>query len=122
MQTTHQPQDRRASARVQHTLTAWYRAGEPTFRRGVALDICETGARLWTETPVGEDDELSVTLKLPSGHVTLPARRVWQRPSGRSGYQVGVAFPQAETSNSRALSRWHYRQWLLQRLDRGLPA
>lgn len=118
METLERQRDRRASSRVQHTLTAWYRSGEPIFRRGVALDICETGARLWTETPVGADEELSVTLKLPSGHVTLPAKRVWQRPSGRAGYQVGVSFRQAEG----ALSRWHYRQSLLQRLHRGLPA
>ncbi len=107
----------RLRERVQECLPAWYRCDQRNFRRSFILDVSEGGARLVATEAVPEG-EVHLTLRLGSEHVTLVARRAWQKPlrSG-PGFLVGLAFREMEGSESERLQRWVRRRVQLRELQ-----
>ncbi|MGE0491136.1 MAG: PilZ domain-containing protein [Vulcanimicrobiota bacterium] len=113
--------DRRRSERVKRTLPAWYRCDADTFTRSVAFSVGEGGASIVTDEDIEPDRGVQVTLKLMGRMVTVPGTAVWKRPaddfSGR--YLVGIRFCRDNSSDRRALERWHHLQKLREKMRPG---
>jgi hypothetical protein len=100
--------NRRARQRVQECLPAWYRFDRCAFLRSSLLDVSEGGARLVASDTV-PDGEVHLTIRLAGQHISLIARRAWQRPL-RRGYLVGLRFEEAGSADAGHLTRWVRRQ------------
>ncbi|MCE7869299.1 PilZ domain-containing protein [bacterium CPR1] len=104
----------RRHQRVRECLPAWYRCDQSRFLRSSVLDVSEGGARL-VATEALPEGEVHLTLRLEGVHVTVLARRAWQKRLSRGeGYLIGLRFDEPPGS----VRRWVRRQVQLRELQR----